>query len=126
MSSDLCWLLTRNQSSFLVKRNNLFLNRKSLNSKNSLKFSGIAKPLEISATPSGCIVRTKKAQVSINKPAKCYTSVSFSNQQRARKSVRNIVKGYRPDLVEQSMQKVDRIFESLKPRKQVVAKRRNN
>ena len=106
MSSDLTWLLTRSNSSFLVKRNGLRLSSEPGNLYNlhSLKYSGLAptRTVAIAAAPSGkgVQVTTRKTRLAPSKIAKSKQVTVIAKPARTTaKSVRGLVQGYRPDLV---------------------------
>ncbi len=109
MSSDLIWLLTRSHSSFLVKRNNTVFSKEpgNLVNKPSLKYSGLAptRTITVAAGPNnkGVQVLTKKNKVASNKIAKkVQKAVVFKPARTTAKSVKNIAKKYRSDLVQAS------------------------
>ncbi|KNC98629.1 uncharacterized protein SPPG_06311 [Spizellomyces punctatus DAOM BR117] len=123
MSSDLIWLLTRDQSAFLVKRNGVQLSREpgNLLNRNSLKYSGLAqkKTIDIStAGTNGAVVSVKKTSVPASKPSKSVSKTTLKKSTRAgAKSVRNIIRTYRPDLEKAALARLSRVLESQKPGK---------
>ncbi|KAJ3215402.1 hypothetical protein HDU67_000447 [Dinochytrium kinnereticum] len=129
MSSDLVWLLTKNNSCFLVKRNGVQFSREAgnLTNKNSFKYSGVAnsKAVGISAAAKGVTVTLKKKTVPATKPGKTVqkTTVAKPGARSVAKSVRNIVKGYRPDLQKVAVARALRILETQKPVKATKAKK---
>ncbi|KAI8914838.1 hypothetical protein PhCBS80983_g00773 [Powellomyces hirtus] len=119
MSSDLIWLLTRDQSSFLVKRNGIQLTREpgNLLNLNSLKYSGLAqrKSIHIGAAESGkgVTVVTQKTSVPFHKVAKASHSTTISKGTRGgHKSIKNILHTYRPDLEKAALARLSRVSES--------------
>ncbi|KAJ3102728.1 hypothetical protein HDU97_000341 [Phlyctochytrium planicorne] len=122
MSSDLVWLLTRNNSSFLVKRNGVQLSREAGNllNKNSFKYSGFAnkKAVTVAANDAaGVAVSLKKKTVPASKPAKSVqkTVINRPGRRSVAKSVKNIVQGYRPDLTKAAVARALRILATQKP-----------
>ncbi|KAH6596068.1 hypothetical protein BASA50_005365 [Batrachochytrium salamandrivorans] len=118
MSSDLTWLLTRTNSSFLVKRNGLQLSRESGNLRNlhSFKFSGVsaAKSIHVAAANKGVAVTLKKS-ASAKKPATSTVSVVLSGPiSRSARSLKNLTTSYRGDLVSAALARASRILESKK------------
>ncbi|KAJ3290896.1 60S ribosomal protein L28 [Borealophlyctis nickersoniae] len=134
MSTDLVWLLTRNNSSFLVKRNGVQFSREpgNLLNINSLKYSGVAphKNVDVAATDKGVVLSLRKKGAA-NKPVKSLHQVTLTTGARsAARSVKNVVKGYRPDLEKAALARVSRLLEVkkggkvYKPRKLRGAKAR--
>ncbi|KAJ3054528.1 60S ribosomal protein L28 [Rhizophlyctis rosea] len=121
MSSDLVWLLTRNNNSFLVKRNGIQLSREpgNLLNLNSRKFSGLAakKTVDVAAAPKGVTVTLRKTKAG-NKPVATANATTYTKGTRASaKSVRNLLAHYRPDLEKAALARVARLNESAKPAK---------
>ncbi|KAJ3114575.1 hypothetical protein HDU96_001945 [Phlyctochytrium bullatum] len=129
MSSDLVWALTRTNSSFLVKRSGVQLTREpgNLLNKNSFKFSGVAnaKAVDIKASNGGVQVTLKKKTVPASKVAKSsqVTTIVRPGVKSITKSVKNIVKGYRPDLTNLALARVVRLVQSQKAPKPLKAKK---
>jgi large subunit ribosomal protein L28e len=116
MSSDLLWLLSRSNTSFLVKRNGVQLSREPGNLMNtqSLKSSGISsdKPVTIQPAQKGVLITLKKSNAG-RKVAKSKVVVELKgNVRQSAKSVENILKHYRPDLVDAALARVSRIAQS--------------
>ncbi|KAI9000238.1 ribosomal L28e/Mak16 [Gaertneriomyces semiglobifer] len=120
MSGDLIWMLTRNQSSFLVKRNGIQFSKEhgNLLNINSFKYSGLAQPktVHVSAADKGVAVTTKKTTA--KKIAKNTHSTTIKKSTRsAAKSVRNIVLSYRPDLEKAALARASRLQQKALPSK---------
>ena len=103
MSSDLLWLLTNKNSSFLVKRNGIVLSREpgNLLNRHSLKYSGLApsKTIHISSAKKGLELNVKKTKVPSAKVSKATHSVNIVKAPRSTlKSIKGLTKSYRPDL----------------------------
>ncbi|KAJ3188066.1 hypothetical protein HK101_009236 [Irineochytrium annulatum] len=131
MSADLVWMLTRNNSSFLVKRNGVQFSREKGNllNKNSFKYSGVAnaKTVDVSAAPKGVVISLRKKGVPASKPGKSVQTATISKGSRRsiNKSVKNMAKNYRADLTHAALARVGRIIESQKaPKPQKVRKAR--
>merc|ERR1719495_1756019 len=86
-SSDLTWLLTRNCSSFLLKRNrqNLSLEPNNLKGRNSLRYSGLVHQHTVGVEPckdgKGVVVITRK-NTGLRKPGSNYNRVEFKRDSR--------------------------------------------
>ncbi|KAJ3037896.1 60S ribosomal protein L28 [Rhizophlyctis rosea] len=118
MSTDLVWLLTRDNSSFLVKRNGIQLSREpgNLLNLNSRKFSGVAakKSVDVSAAPKGVTVTLRKTKAG-NKPVAASNSVTLTRGTRgSAKTVKKLLAHYRPDLEKAALARVFRLSESAK------------
>ncbi|CAG8608461.1 4786_t:CDS:2 [Paraglomus brasilianum] len=131
MDADLIWLITKNRSSFLLKRNGIQLSaeRNNLTNLNSFKYSGIANKKAIGVTGArggkGIVISTKKNKVSERKPAdKIHTVTLRRGVRRAAKSFTNSFTRayYRPDLRKETLARISAIYESQKPIKQHAAK----
>ncbi|KAI8897684.1 ribosomal L28e/Mak16, partial [Globomyces pollinis-pini] len=128
MSSDLVWLLTRSNTSYLVKRNGILLSREAGNvtNKQSLKFSGVAADKTVAVTPAakGVKITLRKAGVAANKVAGSTHSVTLKgNVRQSAKSVKTLLNSYRPDLVSATLARVSKIVASQGPVKAVKAKK---
>ncbi|KAK9766469.1 hypothetical protein K7432_004416 [Basidiobolus ranarum] len=114
MSADLTWLLVKDNSSFLVKRNGVQFTTEpnNLTNLNSFKNSGLAnsKVVGISANPSGkgVILSTKKQSVAIS-----------GSSRKAAKTVVNVTarSGYRADLRKAALGRLSAILAAQKPKK---------
>ncbi|KAJ2997928.1 hypothetical protein HDV02_005023 [Globomyces sp. JEL0801] len=129
MSSDLVWLLTRSNTSYLVKRNGILLSREAGNvtNKQSLKFSGVAADKTVAVTPAakGVKITLRKAGVAANKVAGSTHSVTLKgNVRQSAKSVKTLLNSYRPDLVSATLARVSKIVASQGPVKAVKAKKK--
>ncbi|ORX98265.1 ribosomal protein L28e [Basidiobolus meristosporus CBS 931.73] len=105
MSADLTWLLVKDNSSFLVKRNGVQFTTEpnNLTNLNSFKYSGLAnnKVVGVAASGKGVVLTTKKQSVSAAKPAKAFNKVTISgSSRRSAKVIANSIarSGYRADL----------------------------
>merc|ERR1712094_931 len=97
-SSDLLWQITRNNSSFLVKRNGLELTSEpgNLMNKNSFKFSGIAnlETVDVADNEKG-ITFSRKNKANTSKPARNVVSMDLKKDLRKvskRSSTRPLVR----------------------------------
>ncbi|KAI9324334.1 ribosomal protein L28e [Obelidium mucronatum] len=124
MSADLTWLLTRNTSSFLVKRKGntaIQLSRDPANLTNvhSFKYAGLNNKVysgikqRIASLIGGVTVSTKK-QALANKPGKAVVTKKFAHTGRRGVSnqVSKIVKSYRGDLVKAALARASRIIDT--------------
>ncbi|NXN97670.1 RL28 protein, partial [Rhinopomastus cyanomelas] len=106
MSSHLQWMVVRNCSSFLIKRNNQTYSTEpnNLKARNSFRYNGLIhrKTLGVEPAPDGKgIVVVLKKRVGQRKPATSYNRVTIRRDARATlRSLRHLVRkdGYRPDL----------------------------
>ncbi|KAJ8325212.1 hypothetical protein BDV3_007232 [Batrachochytrium dendrobatidis] len=126
-SPDIAWLITRKNSCFLVKRNGIRLSREPGNLRNlhSFKYSGIVgkKVVDISASAKGVAITRKKTTVSCAKPSASTTTVDIAGPTRcAAKSIKNLVKFYRGDLLADALARTSRILESKKTPKPLKTK----
>ncbi|KAI9104859.1 ribosomal L28e/Mak16 [Phlyctochytrium arcticum] len=120
MSGDLIWLLTRDTSSFLVKRNGVRLSREpgNLLNVNSFKYSGLAqrKSIHVASSEKGAALVLKKNRVPATKPSKVAHQIILKKGQRASaKSVQSILRNYRPDLQTAALARVSRVLDIQKP-----------
>ena len=104
MSDTLTWLLTKNDSSFIVRRNGVEFSREKYNltNLNTHKYSGLAavKGVDVSLNDKKVYMTTKVAKRS-NKPSKAYRTVPMNRCAKAvSKSMCNTLKKsyYRGDL----------------------------
>ncbi|KAL0637209.1 hypothetical protein Q9L58_003859 [Maublancomyces gigas] len=113
VSSDLLWAITRNHSSFIVKRGvgneRVIFSKEPLNlvNKHSRKHSGLVNEKAVGVLPNeagGVTVITKKSHEKYGtKPASLYNTVTFSKNKSQRKTYYAVVntvakKHYRADL----------------------------
>ena len=107
MSSNLVWLLVRNNSSYLTKNAHhdgvtLTKEPNNLRQKNSFKYSGLAsrQPVGLTKTDKGVklTIATKRNQT---KPAKKFVNLTLEKDtRRAARAIKAVLKtnNYRPDL----------------------------
>ncbi|KAF2841579.1 ribosomal protein L28e [Patellaria atrata CBS 101060] len=130
ISYDLIWEITRQNSSYLVKRKQaggVQFSRDPLNltNKHSKKYEGYANDKAIGILPGengGVTLLTKKTG-SANKPSSALHTTKFGSNKSSRKTYRSIVsstakKGYRPDLRAEAVSRASAIRKSQKPVKQ--------
>ncbi|PJF17795.1 hypothetical protein PSACC_02407 [Paramicrosporidium saccamoebae] len=132
--SELQWMLIRDSSCFLVRRNGMALSREpgNLTSTHSFKYSTLAQPsVAICGTDAGVsLVRRSKAahskvSASFTKPVVIKKTAAGKN--RALKVARDMeATGYRLDLVRAAQAKVCALLGSYKTRKNVTKKLRAN
>nr|CAL69074.1 TPA: putative 60S ribosomal protein L28 [Spadella cephaloptera] len=124
MSTDLCWMVVRNTSSFMVKgrlsRTKVFTKEpNNLTGLHSLKSSGLgAKAVGIVPAPDnkGVVLVTKKTKVG-NKPAKSLNRVTLRKGRRAvLTSVANSVRSYDKSKKSTAMKRTSAILRSQRPR----------
>eukprot|EP00999_Lentomonas_sp_LEN2_P001362 NODE_2398_length_579_cov_130.004425_g2348_i0.p1 GENE.NODE_2398_length_579_cov_130.004425_g2348_i0~~NODE_2398_length_579_cov_130.004425_g2348_i0.p1 ORF type:complete len:139 (-),score=30.47 NODE_2398_length_579_cov_130.004425_g2348_i0:36-452(-) len=101
-SPDLKWLLLKDYSSFIVKSNGITFNKEPMNltQKNSFKYSGFgpAKALGLDDAKRGVVLVTKKRSFP-SKPGSGTVRHPLKNDvRRSARSIKNLTKGYRPDL----------------------------
>merc|ERR1719482_1093642 len=103
-SSDLLWQITRNNSSFLVKRNGLQMSSEpgNLMNKNSFKFSGIAnhETVDVADNEKG-ITFTRKNKANASKPARNFLAQDLKKDfRKVAKTIISKTQGsnYRKDL----------------------------
>ncbi|OUM67140.1 hypothetical protein PIROE2DRAFT_67050 [Piromyces sp. E2] len=120
MSADLVWQIVKNNNAFLVKKNGVQFSSEPGNimNLNSFKYSGLAnnKSIAISATEKGVSVSTTKAA---NKNLKAITVELKKGARPSAAAVKNILKGYRPDLSKAAAARVSAILKSKKPAKAI-------
>jgi len=123
---DLTWLIIKNRSSFLVKRNGAEFNSEpnNLTNLNSFKYSGLAnkKAIGITTGPNnrGVTVVAKKANVASYKPAKNINKVTLTKGVRrsAKSFISQFTKShYRPDLRKAALARISALYQSQKPAK---------
>ncbi|KAM9510606.1 large ribosomal subunit protein eL28 [Guaruba guarouba] len=130
MSSHLQWMVLRNCSSFLIKRNNQTYSTEpnNLKSRNSFRYNGLIhrKTVGVEAAPDGKgIVVVLKKRTGQRKPASSYNRVTIRRDARATlSSVRNIIRKnkYRRDLRMAALRRASAILRSQKP--EVLKKKR--
>ncbi|XP_076454737.1 large ribosomal subunit protein eL28-like [Babylonia areolata] len=122
-SADLSWLIVRNSSSFLLKRNrqNLTLEPNNLKGRNSFRFSGLVQKRTVGVEPAkdgkGVVLITKKVTGS-RKPGKNINRVELKrDSRRTFRAIRNITRksGYRKDLSMAAVRRAAAIIKSQRP-----------
>ena len=125
MSADLQWLLVRNNSSFLVKKNGAQFTSEpnNLTNLNSYKFSGLAnkKTVGVSVNAGKIEVALKKTKGDQRRPASSYArnqlNKHMSNKTcKAAESLNALTAGqhYRPDLAKHAVARYHALYKSLK------------
>ncbi|KAK6315709.1 60S ribosomal protein L28 isoform X1 [Coregonus clupeaformis] len=131
MSSHLQWMVIRNCSSFLIKRNGQTYSTEpnNLKSKNSFRFNGLVHRKTVGVQPAadgkGVVVVLKK-RAGQRKPATSYEKITINKNSRATlSSLRHIIRknNYRKDLRMAALRRASAILMSQKP---VVVKKRRS
>ncbi|XP_070963230.1 large ribosomal subunit protein eL28-like [Oncorhynchus clarkii lewisi] len=131
MSSHLQWMVIRNCSSFLIKRNGQTYSTEpnNLKSKNSFRFNGLVHRKTVGVQPAadgkGVVVVLKK-RAGQRKPATSYEKITINKNSRATlSSLRHIIRksNYRKDLRMAALRRASAILMSQK--RVVVVKRRS-
>ncbi|XP_064878800.1 large ribosomal subunit protein eL28-like isoform X2 [Oncorhynchus nerka] len=131
MSSHLQWMVIRNCSSFLIKRNGQTYSTEpnNLKSKNSFRFNGLVHRKTVGVQPAadgkGVVVVLKK-RAGQRKPANSYEKITINKNSRATlSSLRHIIRksNYRKDLRMAALRRASAILMSQK--RVVVVKRRS-
>ncbi|XP_030598492.1 large ribosomal subunit protein eL28 isoform X1 [Archocentrus centrarchus] len=129
MSSHLQWMVIRNCSSFLIKRNGQTYSTEpnNLKARNSFRFNGLVHKKTVGVQPAadgkGIVVVLKK-RAGQNKPANSYVKVTINKNSRATlNSLRHIIRknNYRKDLRMAALRRASAILRSQKP---VVVKKK--
>ncbi|CAJ1070180.1 hypothetical protein OJAV_G00121780 [Xyrichtys novacula] len=129
MSSHLQWMVIRNCSSFLIKRNGQTYSTEpnNLKARNSFRFNGLVHKKTVGVQPAadgkGVVVVLKK-RAGQNKPATSYEKITINKNSRATlNSVRHIISKnkYRKDLRMAALRRASAILRSQKP---VVVKKK--
>uniref|UniRef100_A0A3P8X747 Large ribosomal subunit protein eL28 n=2 Tax=Esox lucius TaxID=8010 RepID=A0A3P8X747_ESOLU len=129
MSSHLQWMVIRNCSSFLIKRNGQTYSTEpnNLKSKNSFRFNGLVHRKTVGVQPAadnkGIVVVLKK-RAGQRKPATSYEKITINKNSRATlSSLRHIIRknNYRKDLRMAALRRASAILMS---QKHVVVKKR--
>ncbi|KAI7795646.1 60S ribosomal protein L28 [Triplophysa rosa] len=129
-SSDLQWMVVRNNSSFLIKRNKQTYSTEpnNLKARNSFRFNGLIHRKTVGVEPAADgkgVVITLKKRAGQRKPATSYEKITINKNSRATlSSVRNIIRKnkYRKDLRMAALRRTSAILKSQKP--VVVRKKR--
>ncbi|KAL1253394.1 hypothetical protein QQF64_018087 [Cirrhinus molitorella] len=128
-SAHLQWLVIRNTSSFLIKRNKQTYSTEpnNLKARNSFRFNGLVHRKTVGIEPAadgkGVVVVLKK-RPGQQKPANSYEKITINKNSRATlNSVRNIIlkNKYRKDLRMAALRRASAILKSQKP---VVVKKK--
>ncbi|XP_077478850.1 large ribosomal subunit protein eL28 [Stigmatopora argus] len=131
MSSHLQWMVIRNCSSFILKRNGQTYSTEAnnLKSRNSFRFNGLVHRKTVGVQPApdgkGVVVVTKK-RAGRNKPAAAYNKITINKNSRATlNSLRHIIRknNYRKDLQMAALRRASAILRSQKP---VVVKKKRS
>ncbi|KAI1904772.1 hypothetical protein AGOR_G00009130 [Albula goreensis] len=131
MSSHLQWMVIRNCSSFLIKRNGQTYSTEpnNLKSKNSFRFNGLVHRKTVGVEPAadgkGVVVVLKK-RAGQRKPATLYEKITINKNSRATlSSLRHIIRknNYRKDLRMAALRRASAILKSQKP---VVVKKKRS
>ncbi|KAM3842454.1 large ribosomal subunit protein eL28 [Diretmus argenteus] len=129
MSAHLQWMVIRNCSSFLLKRNGQTYSTEpnNLKSRNSFRFNGLVHKKTVGVQPAadgkGVVVVLKK-RTAQRKPASAYVKTTINKNSRATlNSVRHIISKnhYRKDLRMAAIRRTCAILKSQKP---VVVKKK--
>ncbi|KAK0184686.1 ribosomal L28e/Mak16 [Armillaria mellea] len=124
MSSDLQWLLVRNNSSFIVKRvpEGPIFSREPGNLRNlhSYKYSGLAnaKTIDVSDSPAGVKITTRKPKASPHAVASAKAVTYIRPRSGTRRALgiasQSAKKGYRPDLRTAALARVSALIAAQK------------
>ncbi|KAL4623139.1 60S ribosomal protein L28 isoform X1 [Arapaima gigas] len=129
MSAHLQWMVIRNCSSFLIKRNGQTYSTEpnNLKSKNSFRFNGLVHRKTVGVEPAadgkGVVVVLKK-RAGQRKPVSSYERITINKNSRATlSSLRHIIRknNYRKDLRMAALRRASAILKSQKP---VVVKKK--
>ncbi|KAM9793834.1 60S ribosomal protein L28 [Syngnathus typhle] len=129
MSANLQWMVIRNCSSFLLKRNGQTYSTEpnNLKSRNAFRFNGLVHKKTVGVQPApdgkGVVVLVKKRKGQ-HKPANSYNKITINKNARATlNSLRNIINKnkYRKDLRMAALRRASAILKSQKP---VVVKKK--
>ncbi|KAL7844859.1 hypothetical protein SRHO_G00233980 [Serrasalmus rhombeus] len=130
MSSHLQWMVIRNNSSFLIKRNGQTYSTEpnNLKARNAFRFNGLVHRktvgVEQAADGKGVVVILKK-RAGQRKPVKSYEKITINKNSRTTLNrLRNIIRknSYRKDLCMAALRRASAILRSQKP---VVVKKRS-
>eukprot|EP00745_Piridium_sociabile_P010914 TRINITY_DN178501_c0_g1_i1.p2 TRINITY_DN178501_c0_g1~~TRINITY_DN178501_c0_g1_i1.p2 ORF type:complete len:138 (+),score=37.49 TRINITY_DN178501_c0_g1_i1:64-477(+) len=123
-SADLSWLIVRNTSCFLLKRNrqNFTLEPNNLKGRNSFRYSGLVQKRTVGVEPAkdgkGVVLVTKKVAGSNRKMSKTLNRVELKrDSRRTFRAIRNITRksGYRSDLSMAAVRRAAAIIKSQRP-----------
>ncbi|KAL8575713.1 hypothetical protein ACOMHN_055902 [Nucella lapillus] len=122
-SADLSWLIVRNSSCYLLKRNrqNLSLEPNNLKGRNSFRYSGLVHKRTVGVEPAkdgkGVVLVTRKVKGS-RKPGNNVNRVELKrDSRRTFRAIRSITKrsGYRQDLSMAAVRRAAAIIKSQRP-----------
>ncbi|CAM9578780.1 large ribosomal subunit protein eL28 [Lampetra fluviatilis] len=127
MSAHLQWMIIRNNSSFLIKRNKQTFSTEpnNLKARNSFRYNGLIhkKTVGVEANPSGKgVVLVTKRRTNQRKPGNSYVRTVINKDARATlSSIRHVIRKnkYRPDLRMAALRRASAILKSQKPVKEV-------
>ncbi|CAI7583493.1 unnamed protein product [Penicillium pancosmium] len=127
VSNDLVWQITRNQNSYLVRRNTgggSQFSRDPLNLVNKHSFKAIG----VQATENGGVAVTTKKASNPNKPAQNQVTVTYGPNAGTRKIYKGVADktaqhGYRADLREEAVARVSAVRRSQKAKKETPARK---
>ncbi|XP_028665072.1 60S ribosomal protein L28 [Erpetoichthys calabaricus] len=123
MSAHLQWMIIRNSSSFLLKRNGQSYSTEpnNLKAKNSFRFNGLVHRKTVGVEPAadgkGIVVVLKK-RAGQRKPVSSYEKITINKNSRATlNSLRHIIRKnkYRKDLRMAALRRASAILKSQKP-----------
>ncbi|KAL2100041.1 hypothetical protein ACEWY4_004435 [Coilia grayii] len=129
-SSHLQWMVIRNCSSYLIKRNGQTYSTEAnnLKARNSFRFNGLVHRKSVGVEPAadgkGVVVVLKK-RAGQRKPVSCYEKITINKNARATlSSLRHIIRKnhYRRDLRMAALRRASAILRSQKP---VVVKKKH-
>ncbi|KAJ5279892.1 hypothetical protein N7478_005264 [Penicillium angulare] len=134
VSNDLVWQITRNQNSYLVRRNaggGSQFSRDPLNlqNKHSFKYAGYAnnKAIGVQSDENGGVTVTTKKAGTPQQPGKTFVTVNYGPKTSTRKIYKGVAdqtaqNGYRADLREEAVARVSAVRRSQQPKKDTPAK----
>ncbi|KAM8927205.1 large ribosomal subunit protein eL28 isoform 1-T2 [Pelodytes ibericus] len=129
MSAHLQWMVIRNSSSFLIKRNKQVYSTEpnNLKARNSFRYNGLIHKKTVGVEPAadgkGVVVILKK-RAGQRKPVSSYEKITINKNSRATlSSLRHIIRknNYRKDLRMAALRRASAILKSQKP---VVVKKK--
>ncbi|XP_057643874.1 60S ribosomal protein L28-like [Chionomys nivalis] len=128
MSAHLQWMVVRNCSSFLIKRNKQMYSTEpnNLKARNSFRYNGLIHRKTVGVEPGANdkrVVVVMKCRSGQRKPATSYLRTTINKNARAGQCIRHVIRKnkYRPDLRMAAIYRASAILRSQKP---VVVKRK--
>ncbi|XP_013406215.1 uncharacterized protein LOC106170767 [Lingula anatina] len=124
MSSHAAWLVIRNNSSFLIKRNGASFTREpnNLKNRNSFRYNGLIHRQTVGVEPAkdgkGVVLLTKNSK-GFQKPSKSFNRVELKKgARRTMNTIRKTLSGgrYRKELTMDAMRRASAILKSQQPR----------